>query len=119
MEEFPQTSQNMTLASQALYDVLKYQNLEAYPDEEAKAHIQNAVAQEEGRGFRIVRDRRSRLIQKPIDFTIALAMAVYKAVETMGRTIDTPIRIESPFADRSAWKATDPEEEKLPFPFRS
>jgi phage terminase large subunit-like protein len=124
--EYIQTANNMIKASQSLFDALKFQSLELYNDDELKSHILNAVAQDEGRGFRIVRDKRHKSKRrtqrdpfKPMDGAIALAIACRLAIDNMGTDITTPIVIESPFADMSGWKPVLAGEEALPWMFRS
>jgi hypothetical protein len=114
MMEYTQTQTNMTAASQALYDVLKFNTLEVYPDEELKRHVQMAVAEEAGRGFRIVKEKNKRV---HIDAAVALAMAVYTAIKGGGVDISHPVKIAYPFSDRG--RITDPTQAKLPFPLRT
>src|SRR5262249_9544798 len=52
MVEFPQTSGNLTAASQNLYELIKAKHLVVYPDTELRRHALNAVAVESGRGWR-------------------------------------------------------------------
>jgi phage terminase large subunit-like protein len=123
-EGFDQTTTNMTKASQSLFDTLRNKNYQTYPDSECKTHIQNAVAVEEGRGFRIVKDKRDKKIKqspkawKPIDFAIALAIAVYHAIGRGYVDVSKPLIIQSPFEDVTAWKKSTGEE-KLPWMFRT
>lgn len=114
VSEFTQTPVNMIKASQCFYDLLKYGNYETYPDEEVSIHIRNTIAKEEARGFRLVRDK-NRRSTKPMDFSIAAAMASFRAVNSLAPIIATPIRITSPFSDATGW-ATD--QTRIPFPFR-
>jgi phage terminase large subunit-like protein len=97
--EFIQHPNNMLKASQSLFDAFRGGNMLAYPDEECKQHIQNSVALEDGRGFRIVKDTRNKTIFKPQDFTIALAMAVHRAIINLGSSSTRTVYIESPFSD--------------------
>ena len=71
MVEFPQTVSRLTEAAQCLYDLIHGGNLEMYQSKEFRRHAQSAMAKETARGFRIVKDTRS----KKIDLIIALAMA--------------------------------------------
>lgn len=116
MLEYKQTPERMTKASQVLYDLLRNRNLEAYPDDELRAHIQMAHARVTGRGFRIVKDPGKRKFK--IDAAIALAMACYQAVSLGGVDVSEAIRIESPFSDVSYWPVTDTDQSKLPFALR-
>jgi phage terminase large subunit-like protein len=112
---FEQTIPNMTAASQLLYDLLKARNLEAYPSEELKQHIQMAVAETTNRGFRIVKDKASK--RHHIDAAIALAMAAYDAVSNGGVDVSIPIIIRSPYSDATAW--LDEAEQGIPIELRS
>lgn len=94
---FDQTVPNMTSASQVLYDLLKSNNLEAYPDDELRRHIQMSVAETTARGFRIVKTKSRRT--HFIDGAIALAMACHECVSNGGVDISVPVIIESPFSD--------------------
>lgn len=106
-EEFTQSVTQMTAASQLLYDLLKNNNLETFPGDEARKHIQMAVAETTSRGFRIVKSKIHR--QHYIDYSIALAMASYAAVSSGGIDVSTPLVVESPYSDASAW---GPQEEQ-------
>jgi phage terminase large subunit-like protein len=116
--EFIQSVGNMVKASQGLYNLLKYQQIESYPDEEMESHIVNAIAKQEPNGFRLVKDKRNRTINKPMDAAIALAIASYVAVARL--TVDTgeDVKIEAPFSDISGWKTVDMDQSKLPYMFR-
>lgn len=99
---FEQTVTNMTAASQLLYDLMKNRNLEAYPDDELRKHLQMAVAETSSRGFRIVKSKRYKTHY--VDGAVALAMACHDAVQNGGTDVSTPIRIESPYADATAMR---------------
>ena len=94
---FQQSPSNMIAASQLLYDLLKNRNLEAYPDETIRRHIQMAVAESNSRGFRIVKTKTNA--KHHIDAAIALAMACYAAVDSGGVDISIPLIIRSPYPD--------------------
>jgi phage terminase large subunit-like protein len=111
-KEFTQTIPNMTAASQLLYDLLKNKNLEAYPDETLRRHIQMAVAESNSRGFRIVKSRTSRRHQ--IDGAVALAMACHEVVQTGGVDISIPVVIRNPYKED-----TQDEQRDIPFPLRT
>jgi len=112
---FEQTVTNMTAASQLLYELMKARNLEAYPNNELRRHIQMAVAETTNRGFRIVKDKASK--RHHIDGAIALAMAAYDAVSNGGVDVSQPIVIRSPYSDATAWEAEP--ENGIPFELRS
>jgi len=101
--EFTQTVGNMTKASQNLYDLLKFKRFQTYRDDEARMHIQNAVAQAESSGIRIVKQVGS-FKKKPVDYTIALAISAYLAVQGGGIDVSKPLTIQAPFSDLTAWK---------------
>src|SRR3990167_6440326 len=100
-EPFQQSISNMTQASQLLYELFKNRNLEVYPDDDMRRHIQMAVAETTSRGFRIVKSRTSK--RHHIDGALALAMACYAAVKTGGVDISIPLILGSPFSDATAW----------------
>ena len=77
MVEFPQTNANLTAASQNLYELIKGENLVAYPDDEIRLAVQRAVAIENPRGWRIAKDKQSH----KIDIVVAMAMAALGAVQ--------------------------------------
>jgi hypothetical protein len=107
----------MTKASQNLYDLLKFRRLHSYKDDEARTHVQNTVAQSETNGFRIVKQKATSKGQsKPMDYTLALSIAAYKAVEGGGVDVSIPVEIISPFSDVTAYK---PENKGVPWVFQS
>ena len=115
--EYGQTIGNMVKASQNLYDLLKFRRLYTYKDDEARTHVQNTVAQSETAGFRIVKQKGTvKGVSKPMDYTVALSIAAYKAVEGGGVDVSIPLVITSPFSDMQATKDYG---FKLPFEFRS
>ena len=77
IEEFPQSSPNLTAASQNLFELIQGQNLVAYPDAAMRLAISRAVAIETPRGWRIGKDQQSH----KIDVVVALAMACHAAVQ--------------------------------------
>lgn len=70
-------NQGTTIAySQLLYELIRYRNIEFYPNEEMREHILNAQIKDSEKGFRMVKgDSRNK-----IDLGIALAMAAYGCV---------------------------------------
>ena len=115
MLEYIQSPSNMTEASHALYEVLRANNFRAYPSDEMRDHIRMAVAEDKGRGYTIKKYKARTA--RPVDAAVALAMAVKLALNSGGVDASTPIRIESAFADRSAWDS-DPSQAKLPWQFQ-
>lgn len=77
IEEFPQSSANLTAASQNLYELITAQNLSVYPNEAMRLAISRAVAVETPRGWRISKTNQSH----KIDVVIALAMACHAAIQ--------------------------------------
>jgi phage terminase large subunit-like protein len=77
MIEFPQTSANLTAASQNLYDLIQERRLVLYPDPGMRLAISRTVALQKPRGWRIDKEKQSH----KIDAIVALAMAAYGAVQ--------------------------------------
>ena len=120
MQEFVQVGSQMVEASQTLFDLLQNRRLDTYPDEQAKQHIQNAVAKQDGRGVRITKIKYSRgaAFFKPVDFVIALAIACHLAVGD-GQMNSDPIVLNSPFSDMTGWfQDMNPQNKWLPFALR-
>jgi phage terminase large subunit-like protein len=80
MRELPQSSGNLTIISQNLYELVRGQNLLLYPDPDIRLAISRAVATETPRGWRITKQVQSH----KIDIVIALAMAAHAAVQGQG-----------------------------------
>lgn len=108
---FDQTQTNMIMASQLLFDLLRNRNLEAYPADDMKRHIQMSVAETSARGFRIVKSKSNK--RHHVDGAVALAMASYDAVSNGGVDISIPVRLDSPFSDMTILRPVG--QEKLPF----
>jgi phage terminase large subunit-like protein len=95
IEEFPQTSPNLTSASQNLFDLIESLGLVMYPDEQLRLAISRAVAIETPRGWRIGKHTQSH----KIDLVISLAMACHAAMSAQ----------KEPFFDRSwSWVNGEP-----------
>jgi phage terminase large subunit-like protein len=107
VKPFEQTQMTMTAASQLLFDLFKNKNIEMYPTEDLRKHLQMAVAETSARGFRIVKGKVSKLHH--VDGAVAMAMACYDAVSNGGADISIPTILESPFSDMSAFNKTDDE----------
>ena len=71
VEEFPQTTGNLTDASQNLFEVIRGRNIVVYPAADIRLAICRAIAIETSRGWRIAKDKQSH----KIDVVVALAMA--------------------------------------------
>ena len=76
IEEFPQSSPNLTAASQNLYELIQAQQLMLYPDANMRLAVSRAVAVETPRGWRISKATQSH----KVDVIVALAMACHAAV---------------------------------------
>jgi phage terminase large subunit-like protein len=76
VEEFPQSSPNLTAASQNLFELITGQNLVCYPDAKMRLAISRAIAVETPRGWRITKEKQSH----KIDVVVALAMACHAAI---------------------------------------
>ena len=77
VQEFPQTSQNLTRMGQTLLDLLRGRNLCLYPDEELRAQALSTVAVESPRGFRLAKEKAG----KKIDLIVALSLACLAALD--------------------------------------
>ena len=77
MQEYPQTSPNLTAASQNLFELLKHQNIVLYADEEMRKAASHAVAVESTRGWRLAKEKATH----KIDVVVALAMSALGAIE--------------------------------------
>jgi phage terminase large subunit-like protein len=82
MEEFPQSSPNLTEASTNLYELIKARNLIVYPDAGIRLAIQRAIAVETSRGWRIAKEKTGH----KIDVIIAMGMAALGAVQASGKS---------------------------------
>jgi phage terminase large subunit-like protein len=82
IEEFPQSSPNLTAASQNLYDLIRNRAIVSYPDPTLRLAMSRAVAVETPRGWRISKTTQSH----KIDVVVALAMACYAAVKSQSET---------------------------------
>jgi phage terminase large subunit-like protein len=76
IKEFPQTSVNLTIASQNLYELVEGRNLILYPDAAMRLSASRAIAVETPRGWRIAKEKQTH----KIDVIVALGMAAHAAV---------------------------------------
>ena len=76
VEEFPQTLDRLTAASQQLYELVDSRSLVLYPSQAMRLAVSRCVAVESARGWKISKEKQSH----KIDVVIALAMACYAAV---------------------------------------
>jgi phage terminase large subunit-like protein len=100
IEEFPQTTGNLTAASQNLFDLIESQSLIVYPNAGMRLAVSRAVAKESVRGWRIAKERQSH----KIDVVVALAMACHAAVQGQnGSNYDPTFRAFQPgFVDEDS-----------------
>ena len=87
IEEFPQTSGNLTSIGQNLYELITGRNLIVYPDVATRLAVSRAVAVETSRGWRISKEKQSH----KIDVVIALAMAAHAVVDANRFPEPTPV----------------------------
>lgn len=102
MVEWAQTPANMVKATMALYDVLRLGRFATWRDEEARQHIFTATVKPEMSGFRLVKPNKTNVHSKPIDYAVALAMAVMMAVEEGGLVVMDELKVDYPFSDSDA-----------------
>jgi phage terminase large subunit-like protein len=81
MEEFPQTTGNLTEIGQNLFDLVEYGNLVLYACKDLRYEATCSVARETQRGLRIVKEKSTQ----KIDQIVALAMAALAAVKKEGK----------------------------------
>lgn len=81
MVEFPQTVSNLTAASSCLFELITGRNLILYLDDGMRKSVQQAVAVESSRGWRIAKEKASH----KIDVVVALAQACYATITNTGR----------------------------------
>ena len=115
INEFSQVDSGMIQASSHLYDLMRQDNLLAYPAEDIKDHMQNVMAEYTNRGLKIVKDKGNpRLAKKKIDLVVALAMACHRAYQNIGIEVGAPILIESHLARMSSWGKLNSEPDYIP-----
>lgn len=120
INEFSQVDSGMIQASQHLYDLLRQDNLWAYPADDIREHMQNVMAEYTSRGLKIVKDKGNpRLAKKKVDLIVALAMACHRAYQNMGMEQLPPIIIESNIARLSAWGNISTEPDYIPAQLRN
>ena len=82
LQEFPQSSPNLTAASQNLYELISNGSITLYPTVDLRLAMSRAVAIETPRGWRIGKDKQTH----KIDVVVALAMAAYACVKGAGES---------------------------------
>jgi hypothetical protein len=86
-EEFLQTPSALSALTQNLYDLIRYQRLEVYPNERLRNSVINCVVEEKTTGQRLIRNR-SQAKDTHVDVVIALGMAALRCVERHTSSID-------------------------------
>jgi phage terminase large subunit-like protein len=81
LEEFAQTTPNLTRATQNLFDLIESQSIVLYSAADMRLAISRCVAIEGPRGWRIGKDKSAF----KIDVIVALAMACHAAVQGAGQ----------------------------------
>jgi Terminase large subunit, endonuclease domain len=101
IEEFPQSSANLTEASQNLFDLIKGRNLVTYPDAALRLAVSRAVAVETSRGWRIAKDKQAH----KIDVVVALALAALAAIQLQSKSASSLDWISDDSPDANArWR---------------
>ena len=77
VEEYNQTLNNLTEATEALYSAFLTKNLRLYPAPDLRQHVLNAVSIETPRGIRLSKQKTSN----KIDGAVALSFAVLAAIQ--------------------------------------
>jgi phage terminase large subunit-like protein len=103
VEEFAQSSPNLTAASQNLYELIEGQNIVCYPDAQMRLAVSRAVAVETPRGWRISKEKASH----KIDVVVALAMAAHAAVQSQNEPGYSLDAFDPDFRDRDDHSAID------------
>jgi hypothetical protein len=104
IEEFPQSSPNLTAASQNLFDLIQSQSIVLYPDQQLRLAVSRAIAVETPRGWRI--SKQSAAFK--IDVVVALAMACHAAVQGQDASSYTLAPFDPGFIDLDADPAAAP-----------
>ena len=101
VEELPQTQNNLSTATQNLYDYLINRQLRIYPNQDLRAHVLNASTKETERFFRLTKENQRR----KIDACVALSFAILGAIRH-GRPFDPERAGLEPF--KPVWGKYDP-----------
>lgn len=81
MQEYPQTTTNLTAIAENFFSLVKGGNFLAYSDGQIRSAVSRAVAVESSRGWKIAKDKQSHRI----DIVIAIAMAAMACVKAQGK----------------------------------
>jgi hypothetical protein len=95
LQEFPQSSPNLTQESQCLFDLIQSQSIVLYPDQQLRLAISRCVAIESPRGWKISKERAAF----KIDVIVALAMACHAAVQGQNSSSYTLLPFDPSFQD--------------------
>ena len=77
MQEYPQSSPNLTAMSQNLFELIEHNSISLYASSQLRKHATHATAVESTRGWRISKQKAAN----KIDGIVALAMATLQAVQ--------------------------------------
>lgn len=80
MEEYPQSTPNLTAMGQNLFELVKGRNIVMYPDPILREEAGRAIAEETTRGWKISKEKSGH----KIDQIVALAMAAMGCIEETG-----------------------------------
>jgi phage terminase large subunit-like protein len=117
LEPLAQTSQNLTAASTALYDLVTQQRLALYPDKQMRQHVLNAVAVNSARGWKLAKEKSTRKIDAAVALSFACLAATRKPPEpglpsstrhhpwAGGSFADTPTEVRFRQSPVGAWFA--------------
>jgi phage terminase large subunit-like protein len=98
-EEYPQTQNNLTEATESLYSALTNRTIRLYHAADLREHVISAVSVETPRGIRLAKQKTSR----KIDGAVALSFAVLAAIQA-GRP---PSLDDYAKSSASQWKPED------------
>lgn len=88
VEEFPETVANRTKIGETLFSLVRDKNLIAYPSDELREHLLNAVGLETPSGVRMAKGKST----KKMEAAIAFAMAAVSAARGCRGLIPAPSR---------------------------
>ncbi len=110
VEEYNQTLNNLTEATEALYSAFLTKNLRLYPAPDLRQHVLNAVSVETPRGIRLSKQKTSN----KIDGAVALSFAVLAAIQN-GKPPSSDSD-EGRRHDIEVYDKHDPRDESIIFP---
>ena len=77
MQEYPQTTANLTAMGQNLYELIQAHNIKLYPAPDLRMQASHAIAVQGSRGWKIAKEKSAF----KVDSIVAMAMAALAAVE--------------------------------------